>query len=657
MAIFTTLITGAKLLAKKFAKDKLKKKAKEFVGGKKKKKEDKKKEKRQAAKNIMQEQGVYAGGGAIVATPTKALVPTGGGDKGGALAIIDKGPIDFKVLNQKIDNITEMTGAIAMLTGTTKKQVEDEAKARKAAVAKAKREAREKKLESKKGLEPKSQTVKKKGKGPLDFITNFLMQVALGSLVLFLMNNIQKIQKGFEFVVKNWDKFFWVFRAVLFDLFNGFGLTKQIFKLLGKGAVKTLKFIAKPFKWLGGLIGKKLAGLGAKIVAWAKGGIAAIKAAFLASKPGQLLMKGVGKVKQTVQATKAFVQAGATKVKDVAAAGATKVKDIASQAKTFVSSKASKVFQRTKDAAKPLVSKAAPIVKKAKGVASKATKPITGGLKVIKRFFGPKAAQGLKQAGPTLKPIAKASKGIKIPIIGPLLVAITSMLADDPLEQTLFKAIGAGLGGLLGSFGGPLGMILGEILGEFVGDLLYTGFMTKGGWSEAGKKFMEALQGLAKSGKTALNWITGGFGRFWNMFMEKHSKWGVPNPVALANPFVTGPLLWKGFFSSEEKEEKIDEGKKEKEDVTIDNSKKKTPAEVDTNQTSDAEGSADAVSSKASYEDQGGDGTIVLDQGDNTTTPSSNGGDSTPLIVPVGSKEALNSYYKAQVTGSLYKVG
>ena len=645
MAIFTTLITGAKLLAKKFAKDKLKKKAKEFVGGKKKKKKDKKKEKRQAAKNIMQEQGVYAGGGAIVVTPTKALVPTGGGDKGGALAIIDKGPIDFKVLNQKIDNITEMTGAIAMLTGTTKKQVEDEAKARKAAVASAKRKAREKKLESKGVGSQVKATIAKKAKGPLDFITNFLMQVALGSLVLFLMNNIQKIQKGFEFVVKNWDKFFWVFRAVLFELFNGFGLTKQIFKLLGKGAVKTLKFIAKPFKWLGGLIAKKLAGLGAKIVAWAKGGIAAIKGAFLASKPGQLLMQGVGKVKQTVQAGKAFVQAGATKVKD-----------IAGQAKTFVSSKASIVVQRTKDAAKPLVSKAAPIVKKAKTVASKATKPLKGGLKLIQKFFGPKAAQGLKQAGPTLKPMAKASKGIKIPIIGPLLVAITSMLADDPLEQTLFKAIGAGLGGALGSFGGPLGMILGEILGEFVGDLLYTGFMGDG-WGAAGEKFMEALQGLAKAGKTALDWITGGFGRFWNMFMEKHSKWGVPNPVALANPFVTGPLLWKGFFSSEEKEEKIDEGKKEKEDVTLDNTKEKTKAEVDVNQTSDAEGSADAVASKASYEDQGGDGTIVLDQGDNTTTPSSNDGDSTPLIVPVGSKEALNSYYKAQVTGSLYKVG
>lgn len=644
MAIFTTLITGAKLLAKKFAKDKLKKKAKEFVGGKKKKKKDKKKEKRQAAKNIMQEQGVYAGGGAIVVTPTKALVPTGGGDKGGALAIIDKGPIDFKVLNQKIDNITEMTGAIAMLTGTTKKQVEDEAKARKAAVASAKRKAREKKLESKGVGSQVKATIAKKAKGPLDFITNFLMQVALGSLVLFLMNNIQKIQKGFEFVVKNWDKFFWVFRAVLFELFNGFGLTKQIFKLLGKGAVKTLKFIAKPFKWLGGLIAKKLAGLGAKIVAWAKGGIAAIKGAFLASKPGQLLMQGVGKVKQTVQAGKAFVQAGATKVKD-----------IAGQAKTFVSSKASKVVQRTKDAAKPLVSKAAPIVKKAKTVASKVTKPLKGGLKLIQKFFGPKAAQGLKQAGPTLKPMAKASKGIKIPIIGPLLVAITSMLADDPLEQTLFKAIGAGLGGALGSFGGPLGMILGEILGEFVGDLLYTGFMGDG-WGAAGEKFMEALQGLAKAGKTALDWITGGFGRFWNMFMEKHSKWGVPNPVALANPFVTGPLLWKGFFSSEGKE-KMEEPKKEKEDVTLDNTKEKTKAEVDVNQTSDAEGSADAVASKASYEDQGGDGTIVLDQGDNTTTPSSNDGDSTPLIVPVGSKEALNSYYKAQVTGSLYKVG
>ncbi len=651
MAIFATLITTAKLLAKKFAKDQLKKKAKEFVSGKKKKKKDKKKEKRQAAKNIMQEQGVYAGGGAIVVAPTKALVPTGGEDKGGALAVIDKGdkgPIDFKVMSQKIDNITEMTGAIAMLTGTTKQQVEDEAKARRAAVAEAKRKAREKKLESKKGLEPKSQTAKKKGKGPLDFITNFLLQVALGSLVLFLMNNIQKIQKGFEFIVKNWDKFFWVFRAVLFELFNGFGLTKQIFKLLGKGAVKTLKLIAKPFKWLGGLIGKKLAGLGAKIVAWAKGGIAAIKAAFLASKPGQLLMKGVGKVKQTVQAGKAFVQAGATKVKDVAG-----------QAKTFVSSKASKVVQRTKDAAKPIVSKAAPIVKKAKTVASKATKPIKGGLKLIQKFFGPKAAQGIKQAGPTLKPMAKASKGIKIPIIGPLLVAITSMLADDPLEQTLFKAIGAGLGGALGSFGGPLGMILGEILGEFVGDLLYEGFFG-GGWGAAGEKFMEALQGLAKAGKTALDWITGGFGRFWNLFMEEHSLnvFGkkIPNPVSLYNPFVTGPLLWKGFFSSEGKE-KIEEPKKEKEDVTLDNTKEKTKAEVDVNQTSDAEGSADAVASKASYEEQGGEGALVIDQGDSTPSSSSNGGGSTPLIVPVGSKEALNSYYKAQVTGSLYKVG
>ena len=74
-----------------------------------------------------------------------------------------------------------------------------------------------------------------------------------------------------------------------------------------------------------------------------------------------------------------------------------------------------------------------------------------------------------------MKSISKLAKGIKIPIIGPLIMGVTSYLGDGNLGRAVFIALGTGLGELLGTaIPIPIvGTLLGSILGAFVGDLLY----------------------------------------------------------------------------------------------------------------------------------------------------------------------------------------
>ena len=66
--------------------------------------------------------------------------------------------------------------------------------------------------------------------------------------------------------------------------------------------------------------------------------------------------------------------------------------------------------------------------------------------------------------------VAKKVLG-NIPIIGPLIVAITSLLSGEPVAQALFKTAGTFIGGLLG-LAIPIPIlvpIIGEIIGEYLG--------------------------------------------------------------------------------------------------------------------------------------------------------------------------------------------
>ena len=137
-----------------------------------------------------------------------------------------------------------------------------------------------------------------------------------------------------------------------------------------------------------------------------------------------------------------------------------------------------------------------------KGLAGKGISAIgskigkTGAGKVGSSILKRGAVRGVKRA--SIKFLGKgATKAFgRIPIIGPIITAVISLMSGEPLSQALFKAFGAALGGFLGSiagvavtgalaigtgglggFLGPLitpGMtILGELMGVFLGDMMY----------------------------------------------------------------------------------------------------------------------------------------------------------------------------------------
>ena len=124
----------------------------------------------------------------------------------------------------------------------------------------------------------------------------------------------------------------------------------------------------------------------------------------------------------------------------------------------------------------------------------------------------------------------KAVKGIfgRIPIIGPIIVAVSSLLADEPPAQALFKGLGAAIGGLLGTFIPipVIGTLLGETIGVFLGDLLYELIRPGGGPGKAGAKFMEAMKSIFEGGKAVVAFIGDGFKRFIKTFFKE-------NPVPL----------------------------------------------------------------------------------------------------------------------------
>ena len=227
----------------------------------------------------------------------------------------------------------------------------------------------------------------------------------------------------------------------------------------------------------------------------------------------------------------------------------------------------------------------------AKGLAGKAASKV-GGFAV--KIFG-KAAKFIAPAMKSAKPFVSKFFG-KIPIVGPLVVGIVSLVSGEPLGKALFRTLGAALGGALGTFIPipVLGTLIGETIGVFVGDMLYEGLMGKG-WGAVGKKLLKSLMKIFSAGKAVFNWITSGFGRFWNEvpkfkipdFPKKPPKWipekvgwfgipgwvregvwkglktglkvlmgplsllmgkEVPNLLWLMNPFQTAPALVKSFF-------------------------------------------------------------------------------------------------------------
>jgi hypothetical protein len=125
-------------------------------------------------------------------------------------------------------------------------------------------------------------------------------------------------------------------------------------------------------------------------------------------------------------------------------------------------------------------------------------KTITGGLKTAAskgaakvggfaaKLFG-KAAKFITPAFKSAKPFVSKFFG-RVPIVGPLIVGIVSLLSGEGAGKAIFKMVGAALGGFLGgalaagvttatagigALVSPAMVMLGELIGVFIGDMLY----------------------------------------------------------------------------------------------------------------------------------------------------------------------------------------
>ena len=591
----TVLVNLGKQLLKNMAKKAVKATAKKAVKSVVKKKKVKGKD---VAKKMF---GGEEKGGALAVIPKADIVPSSGGDlvkpdqtngeivKVSGTAAKELGLTDFM---ESLTRVKDSVNGIKSAINDNNKDTVDRIEAQRILNNDLKKKEREKNLESKKdGIGKKLiSPVKKPAEDFLAKMARFAAMTILGSLIAALMGNARDVVLAFRIGIEALKK--------------GLPTLLKGVKALQSGIGKSFELALKPFKSLGKAVFEGFKTIGSKLFGW--------------------VSKSISNITQGIKNFgKNFVQTGSKVLKPITDVigntvnrGKNFVKNTASKAKNFVKNTAQNVGSKIKNVAKPVVSRVKDVAKTVGGKVGKIGK-------FIGKLFGKNAAKAA--AGPGIKTLfkamAKGAKAIRIPVVGPLLVALRSMFAGDPMKQTLFKTAGAAIGGGLGLALGPIGMIVGEIAGEFVGDVLYTGFSGEaGGWKAAGKKlkdkFMQILSGGKKVGKWLLNSI-------------KRIGWGglgtLLNP--LAGPKKKFNVLKEGFFP---------------------------PAEMTA---SEPNTDADSVSSSASYEDGGEGATVVVDAGGGeSSAPSPSASKSKIINLPMDKQTIVNSQYEMVSNAALYKV-
>ena len=169
-------------------------------------------------------------------------------------------------------------------------------------------------------------------------------------------------------------------------------------------------------------------------------------------------------------------------------------------------------------------------------------KTITGGLKTVAKKGAAKvggfAAKLFGKAARFIAPGFKAAKPFvskffgRVPIVGPLIVGIVSLLSGEGAGKAIFKMVGAALGGFLGGalaagvttatagigvLVAPAMTMLGELIGVFVGDMLYE-LIFGGGLSAILGKLKDLVAGVFEKamniGGAIVDFIKNGFTNF-----------------------------------------------------------------------------------------------------------------------------------------------
>ena len=558
------------------------------------------------------------------------------GGKSSALAIIDKPKIKlgFRDINTQIDNVIVQTVSIRKIVATRYALDKSSFEKNRRLQENLRRKKREAELENK----------KRKGKGRKlglsipgeSAIGRYLTNILLGAGILALLDNLDKIENAYDFALKNSHKIWVGMKYGLQFLKNQVGkllkflktsagnllkkINTKIGRFIKKGKIKILKAFRN--------LSKAITGFGLRL--WNRIVRTGVKAGETASD----LIRGGDKARRLRELKR-------LKESRNAARAARKLK-IAQQLKrqSFLVRGMSPVQIKGTTVLAP--SKAPSIPSKSKAPSTPSTK-----------LFGSKVSKQIASSKPLFKTLSKAAKGIKIPIVGPIIVLITSLLAGDNVNKSLFKGFGTLFGGLLGSPLGPLGMLVGELLGEVFGEVLYEGFMGTDGWAGAGRVLKEKWDGLVKGGEAVMKWIAGGLGRVGKNIMKSDSlttnvpqalRWAVgglekiPHPAIFLNPVglllkskELGGILVKSFFPPAE-----------------DDKEKTSLANI----TSSSKKTSKGIEKSASYDSE--EDVVIpfnLDSGEEEETavlPVV-----TPMLLNGASGSSVNSYYKSHLMAQL----
>ena len=495
-------------------------------------------------------------GGALAIRPTTSLVPTGPtgivpsgggalattGDSGGAGGGDSAQAIAVSISSKIIRVEKLLKGSVLV-----KKDIRDDArKAREKSSDKAQEAALEK---SKDPSAKKGPKLNLPGKGLLAKIFGFFGSVILGWIAVRLVDWLPKIMPVLKVLGQAVDGIIsvagWLLDGLTFLIDWGYKLydaaTGWIKNVIGEeGAKKFDIFMGNLKKLINAFLVWKIIGekIFKSIISSIKNTWKIIKGAFVrAFKIARAALKAVWKLVSKIPGVKQGAQ--------------------------WLGKQAGRLGGVVKGLGSKILGGAS------KGGAKVATK--VGGL--VAKWFGP-AAKMIAPAAKAAKPFVSKFAS-RVPILGPIIVAVISLMSGEPLGQALFKGLGAALGGFLGTTAGiaitaalgvatagigaflgglitPAMTILGELIGTFIGDLLYHLFLGGGLKEMMGKLKGMLIGGLKKVlavGDFIKDFISGGFSRFY----EGIPKFTVPDFPEEAPSFIPGfgfgskEKIWNAF--------------------------------------------------------------------------------------------------------------
>ena len=470
-------------------------------------------------------------GGALAVRPTTSLVPTAPSKaitSGGSVGVEDTlTRIKIKVIS--IDQVLKGTLAAEK---ARKKDAETAQEQAEQAAAEKKLETKPKKKKKKMGMKAPKQVL-----SLWERLKKFFTTIVFGYVALKLLPLLPKLIPIAEGLFKAVDGIIWI-------VGKGFDIVATV-----------VDWGYKLYDLAMGFIGNVVGEEGMKHIESLMEGLNSLVNGFLMWKIfGKKIFDSVlASVKRAFRIARVVVKKAFKFARNLAGKGLNLVKNVGGKILNVGKS----VLGKTAS----IAGKGANIISKGAGVAKEVVKK--GAAKVggwAVKIFGKAAkvvAPAMKAAMPAVKGFAK-----RIPILGPLIVGIVSMMTGDPPGQAMFKALGAAVGGALGTFipVPVLGTLIGETIGVYGGDLMYS-MLFGGGAKAVGEKIKSDFKQVLDGGKQILDWIKTGFSRF----ME-----GLPkNPFKLGgfilNPFNIGDkvnLLRRALFSREpmnpEKDEKDD---------------------------------------------------------------------------------------------------